>query len=170
MSGYLVAVQAGPDASRALSPAAAQSAAAAGEHVVNEDELRAHQAALEAEPDNAALAARLGNLYYDAHRFEDAIPYYQRAWAIDSRNVSLSTDLGTALWYSGKPDEALAQYERSLSIAPAHPETMLNMGIVFLEGKRDAKRAIEVWQRLLASNPRYSDREKVERLLAKARG
>ncbi len=121
------------------------------------------------DPKNAQAAVQLGNLLYDAGRYAEAVSPYQQAFALDPKSVSVSTDLGTALWYSGRADEALAQYEKSLAIDPTHAQTLFNRGIVFQDGKQNLPQAIQSWERLLAANPSYPDRARVEQMLEQAR-
>ncbi len=121
------------------------------------------------DPRDAQAATRLGNLLYDAGRYADAVPYYRQAFAVDATNVGLSTDLGTALFYAGRPDEAIAQFEKSLALDPTHPQTLFNLGVVRRDGKQDVAGAVQAWEKLLASNPTYPDRAKVQQLLDQAR-
>jgi predicted Zn-dependent protease len=137
--------------------------------VVDEQHVRALRDILAKDPRNAQAAVQLGNHLYDAGRYAEAVGPYQQAFALDSGNVNVSTDLGTALWYSGKPDEALQQYERSLAIQADHAQTLFNQGIVRLEGKGDAAKAIQSWEKLLAAHPNYPERAKVEQLLEQTR-
>ena len=94
---------------------------------------------------------------------------YGQAFAADPGNVNLSTDLGTSLWYSGKPDDAIAQFSKSLAINPTHAQTLFNLGIVKRDGKHDAAGAVQAWEKLLAANPTYVDRDKVQQLLEQVR-
>ena len=119
---------------------------------------------MQVNPDDARAPYYLGNLLFDAGRYSEAVGPYQQAFALDSGNVNLSTDLGTALWYSGKPDEAIAQLNKSLAINPTHPQTLFNLGIVKRDGKQDAAGAAQAWEKLLAANPSYVDRDKVQQL------
>ena len=112
---------------------------------------------------------QLGHLYYDSGRFAEAVGPYRQAFAADPRNVNLSTDLGTALWYSGRPDEAIAQFTRSLAIDPTHPQTLFNLGIVKRDGKQDYAGAVQAWEKLLAANPSYPERDKVEQLIGQVK-
>ena len=80
---------------------------------------------------------QLGNLYFDAERFDDAVKWYEEALTIDPQNVNASTDLGIAYYYTNQPDRALAQFDRSLAIDPKHSKTLLNIGIVRAFGKQD---------------------------------
>ena len=56
---------------------------------------------LKSKPNDAALLAQIGNLYYDAHVFPVAIDYYQKALAIDPKNSAVRTDMATAMFYMG---------------------------------------------------------------------
>jgi tetratricopeptide (TPR) repeat protein len=108
-----------------------------------------------AEPQNAAVRVELGNLYFDAERYDAAIPWYQAALKIDPKNVNASTDLGVA-YYSlpeSQPDRALAQFDESLKIDPRHLKTLLNQGIVRAFGKRDLAGAADSWERVVAIAP-----------------
>ncbi|HOC19014.1 MAG TPA: tetratricopeptide repeat protein [Vicinamibacterales bacterium] len=137
--------------------------------LLDERAVQALRDILARDPKNVQAAIQLGNLYYDAGRYAEAVAPYQQALALDPSNVHVSTDLGTALHYSGRPDEALAQYEKSLAIDPNHAQTLFNQGIVRLDGKQDAPRAIQSWERLLAVNPEYPERARVQQLLEQTR-
>jgi cytochrome c-type biogenesis protein CcmH/NrfG len=104
-------------------------------------------------PDNAAIRVELGNLYFDAERFDAAIPWYEAAAKLDPKNVSASTDLAVAYYYTDQVDRALAQIDRSLSADPRHLKTLLNQGIIRAFGKKDLAGAAESWQRVVAISP-----------------
>jgi tetratricopeptide (TPR) repeat protein len=112
------------------------------------DERRAAALVAAAQKDSTDAASRvqLGNLYFDAERFSDAVTWYENALAVDPRNVNVSTDLGIAYYYMNQADRALAQFERSLAIDPKHTKTLLNIGIVRAFGKQDLEGAAKAWQ------------------------
>lgn len=134
--------------------------------VADEGELQAYRNILASDPKNLRANVELGNRLYDAARYAEAIPYYQQAFALDPRNVNISTDLGTALFYAGRADEALSQLDKSLAIDPAHAQTLFNIGIIRRDGKKDAKGAVEAWERLLKVAPSYPEAERVRTLIA----
>jgi tetratricopeptide (TPR) repeat protein len=92
-------------------------------------------------------------VYFDAERFDLAIPWYEQAVALDPKNVDASTDLGVCYYYANQIDRALAQLDHSLSIDPRHAKTLLNQGIVRAFGKNDLTGAAESWQRVVAIAP-----------------
>jgi tetratricopeptide (TPR) repeat protein len=127
-------------------------------------------AALKVDPKNSATLIQLGNLYYDHQVYAEAIQYYARALEMDPKNINVRTDLGTAYWYSGFPDRAVTEYEKSLAIDAAHVNTVFNMGVVRLEGLKDAKGAVKYFEKTLTLQATPQQREKAQELLAKARG
>jgi cytochrome c-type biogenesis protein CcmH/NrfG len=169
ISGYILGAGQAPN--RYVPPAPA-SASLPHDHpatVLNENELQAFRDILAADPRNARAAIELGNRFYDAGRYGEAIPYYRQALAAEPRNANVSTDLATALYYSGRIDEALQQLNASLAMDATHAQTLFNLGIVRRDGKKDAKGAVEAWERLLKAHPGYPEAEHVRTLLAQAR-
>lgn len=102
---------------------------------------------------DADARVQLGNLYFDAERYAEAIQWYDAALKVDPKNINASTDLGIAYYYTNKPDLALAQFEKSLAIDPKHSKTLLNVGIVRAFGKEDLEGAAQAWQKVLELAP-----------------
>lgn len=111
------------------------------------------RAQAEQRPRDPQPRIELGNLYFDAERYQDAITWYEEALKLDPENVSVSTDLGISYYYTDQPDRALAQFEQSLKIDPAHTKTILNVGIVRAFGKQDLAGAMAAWQRVVELAP-----------------
>ena len=109
--------------------------------------------AADSNPRDAATRVRLGNMYFDAGRFDDAAKWYGASLDIDPRNADASTDLGIAYYYMNQPDRALAQFQRSLAVDPKHSKTLLNIGIVRAWGKQDLEGAARAWQQVIDVAP-----------------
>ena len=124
---------------------------------------------LKADPTNAGLLERIGNVYYDAHQFPTAIDYYQRALKVEPANTTVRTDMATAYWYTGNADTAIAEFQKSLSYEPNKANTLFNLGFVEWQGKMDIDKAVATWQKLLDTNPNYEGKEKVLELMAQAK-
>lgn len=151
----------------AATPSPAPSAAAQTPSAAPLDEAevaRLRQQA-EAEPSSAAPRVALGNLYFDAERFTDAVTWYEAAIELDGRNADVSTDLGVSYYYTNQPDRALAQFERSLAIDPNHTKTMLNLGIVRAFGKQDLDGATKAWEQVVAIAPSSAEGQAARRAL-----
>jgi tetratricopeptide (TPR) repeat protein len=121
--------------------------------VTTEADFETLKGAVERAPQNAALVTTLANKYYDAGRYEDAILYYQKALTLDPGNVNLMTDLGTAHFYAGRPDEAIGLYNRSLAIDPRHVQSLHNLVVVNIQGKKDPAAARAALDRLKSVDP-----------------
>lgn len=138
-------------------PAASSAPAAPqqGQAVVPLDEALAADLRTRAEQDRTDAASRvqLGNMYFDAGRFQEAAGWYEDALRIDPRNPDVSTDLGIAYYYTNQPDRALRQFDHSLSVDPKHSKTLLNLGVVRAFGKQDLKGAAEAWQQVVDLAP-----------------
>jgi cytochrome c-type biogenesis protein CcmH/NrfG len=104
-------------------------------------------------PADAETRVELGNMYFDAGRYQDAATWYEQALKLHPKDANVSTDLGISYYYMNDPDRALAQFDRSLEIDPKHAKTLLNVGIVRAFGKQDMKGAAEVWQKILMVAP-----------------
>lgn len=114
-------------------------------------------AVAERDPSDAAARATLGDLFFDAERFQDAIAWYEAALALDGQDVNVSTDLGVSYYYTNQPDRALDQFAHSLEVDPEHIKTMLNMGIVRAFGKQDLAGAADAWERVIGLAPDSSE-------------
>ncbi len=124
---------------------------------------------LKSNPQDFDVLAKLGNLYYDSQAYPQAIDYYEKALVVQPNNADVRTDLGTSYWYTGDADKAIASFEKALAVRPNHPGTLFNLGIVKWQGKNDPKGAVVVWEKLLATNPDYPQKEQVQTLIERAK-
>jgi tetratricopeptide (TPR) repeat protein len=137
----------------------------AGQQAKALDEARVQQLTtiLNSDPRNAGAMVQLGNTYFDAERYADAIGWYEKSLAIDPKNPDASTDLGVSYYYSGRPDDALKQFEKSLQIDPRHTKTLLNKGIVLAFGKQDLNGASEAWKKVVELAPNSPEAQAAQR-------
>jgi cytochrome c-type biogenesis protein CcmH/NrfG len=164
--GWIVGSQQAAPPRAAAAPAAAQSSASGQQQsapVLDQSRVDALRSTAERNPNDAETRVQLGDLYFDAEKFEDAIRWYEEALKIDPRNVNASTDLGISFYYLNQPDRALAQFDRSLAIDPKHSKTLLNIGIVRAFGKQDLDGAAQAWQRVVEVAPADSPEAKAAR-------
>ncbi len=122
------------------------------------------------DPKNAMPKIELGNLYFDAERYQDAARWYAAALALDESNADVSTDLGVSFYYLNQPDRALEQFDKSLKINPKHSKTLLNLGIVRAFGKQDLKGAAKAWEEVIAVAPKSPEGQAARRALDAMKG
>ena len=169
IAGWII----GTEQAKPAAPAAAQAAAAPAPAaspstraaIVDDAKVNALKSVAEKEPTNAKPRIELGNLYFDAERYDDAIMWYEAAVKLSPRDVNLSTDLGVCYYYTNQPDKALAQFDKSLAIDPKHPKTLLNVGIVRAFGKQDLAGATRAWEQVLAIDPNSPEGQAAKRAL-----
>ena len=123
---------------------------------------------LKSDPTNPDLLTSIGNLYYDAQQYPIAIDFYGRALQSRPSDAAVRTDMATAYWYLGNADAAIAEFNKALHFAPNNPNTLFNLGLVKWQGKRDGTGAIADWEKLLAANPDYEGKAKVQQMLQEA--
>ena len=158
IAGWVIGSQQAPAARPSVPAAAAPSAAAPGSAQqapppLDESRVSALKVTAENNPKDAESRVQLGNLFFDAERYPEAIQWYDAALKVDPGNINASTDLGIAYYYTNKPDLALAQFEKSLAIDPKHSKTLLNVGIVRAFGKEDLEGAAAAWQKVIEFAP-----------------
>lgn len=117
------------------------------------------------EPSNAGPRTELGNMYFDAERYSDAIRWYSEAVKLNPKDANLSTDLGVSYYYTNQPDKALEQFGKSLEADPKHLKTLLNMGIVKAFGKQDLAGAEAAWQQVIQMAPDSPEGQSAKRAL-----
>jgi cytochrome c-type biogenesis protein CcmH/NrfG len=157
LAGWVIGSQQTASRSPVATPAPAAASAPAGSasRAIPLDEAKV--ASLEdlagRQPSDAGPRVQLGNLYFDAERFGEAITWYTDALKLNPSDVNVSTDLGVSYYYTDQPDRALEQFDRSLALDPVHTKTILNMGIVKAFGKQDLKGAAEAWAKVVELAP-----------------
>ena len=104
-------------------------------------------------PDNAQVWVRLGNLYFDTDRVDEAIEAYQRSLALVPGNADVLTDLGVMYRRKGRPREAIKAFDRAIRVNPRQEAAYFNKGVVFLHDLKEPDGAIEAWEELLRVNP-----------------
>jgi cytochrome c-type biogenesis protein CcmH/NrfG len=169
IAGWVIGAQQATMRTPAAVPAASTAAPAneTSTRAVSLDEAQvtALKSAASGQPTNAQPRVQLGNLYFDAERYDDAIKWYTEAQTLLPNDVNVSTDLGVCYYYTNQPDKALAQFDRSLKLDANHAKTLLNVGIVRAFGKQDLEGATAVWQKLLKLAPDSPEGQAAKRAL-----
>jgi tetratricopeptide (TPR) repeat protein len=169
IAGWIIgsqqAVARPPAAAVAQQAPASGAGATARAAVLDETQVNALKTVAEREASNATPRVQLGNLYFDAERYDDAIKWYGDALKLAPGDVNVSTDLGVSYYYSNQPDKALTQFDRSLKLDPKHAKTLLNVGIVKAFGKQDLDGAEAAWKQVLAIAPDSPEGQAAKRAL-----
>jgi len=170
IAGWIIGThQGGPPAAQPpAAPQTSQQTPPAGEPppaVLNENQVSAFKAMTEREPSNPAPRVQLGNLYYDAQRWDDAVKWYSEALKLKPTDVDVSTDLAMCYFNLNQTDKALEQLDKSLAIDPKHTKTLFNVGYVRAMGKQDLPGAQKAWETLIQTAPNSPEGQKAKEML-----
>jgi tetratricopeptide (TPR) repeat protein len=146
-------------------PAAAAAPAQQAAPPLDEAKVKAFLSVAERDPGNATPRVELGDLYFNAERFDEAVKWYEEALTINANDVRVSTQLGMSYYYTNQTDRALQQLERSIKIDPKHAETWLDLGFVRAFGRQDLTGAEQAWQQVLALAPEGREGQAAKRAL-----
>jgi cytochrome c-type biogenesis protein CcmH/NrfG len=108
---------------------------------------------LELNPEDASVWAELGHLYFDTHRFEEAIDAYQRSLAIEPDNPAVLTDLGVMYRRSGDSKKAVQTFDQAVAVSPGFETALFNKGVVLMADLNDLAGAMAAWEELVRVNP-----------------
>lgn len=133
-----------------------------------QQELAALKAALAENPADFPALVRLANLNHDAGQFAEAVDLYARALEVRPEDVNVRTDMAICLREIGRVDDAIAEFRTSLTHDPGHWQTWLNLGIVSLFDRQDAKTAGEAFAQVEKLNPGYQDLPRLKEAVRQA--
>ena len=108
---------------------------------------------LQRNPNDLGALVNLADLYFDAGKFAQALPYYKRAIALDPDNPDTRTDYATALHGAGQDLASIHELESVLARHPGFPEALFNEGIVASAIGRRSE-AIGAFTKFLAVAPK----------------
>jgi tetratricopeptide (TPR) repeat protein len=158
--GFLVGWMVGSQATRQLPPAASApvQASTQQQQAPQAPALDSQRAAdlerqANAQPANATVRLELANLYHDAERFEQAIPWYEGVMKLTPNDVDASTDLAVCYFYTNQTERAITQVDHSLKVDPKHLKSILNRGIFLAFGRNDLDGAKKAWEQVIALAP-----------------
>jgi len=148
--GWIIGSQQGASRPAPPNPAVANSPSTQGFDADRAAEL---QRQADAQPTSADVRVQLAELYFDAERFDQAVPWYEAAFRLDPVNAEVSTNLALAYFATTQIDRALAQLDRSLAIDPQNVKALFSQGVVRARGKQDLAGAAQSWQRVVDVAP-----------------
>jgi cytochrome c-type biogenesis protein CcmH/NrfG len=156
--GWVLGTQNATSTARVAAPVAQSAPAAAAPAAqqpapLDQARVQALQTVAQGDAKNIESRVQLGNLFFDAEQYPQAITWYEQALKLNPADTNVSTDLGVAYYYTNQPDRALAQFDHSLGTDPKHIKTLLNVGIVRAFGKNDLAGAAKAWEEVVAISP-----------------
>lgn len=114
------------------------------------------QAAIALDPENVDVQLSLGDLYMAKGDIDAAIKAYCDTIVIDGENYLSYSKVGLALWEKDYLEESLVAFHKAIELNPEFDIAQNNIGVVYLDGFGDSKRALEYFETACALNPNYT--------------
>ncbi len=108
------------------------------------------------DPKNVQAWTQLGNDYFDTNQPQKAVEAYGQVLAIQPANADVLTDQGVMYRALGQFDKAVENFRKANEANPRHLQSLFNLGIVYAYDLKQPKKAIEVWEKLVATDPSSS--------------
>ena len=117
-------------------------------------------------PSDYSALVGLGNSYYDAGRWAEAVPWYERALQVNPEDTNVRTDLGTAHLYSGNPERAKQEWFKVLEQDPNKVETHYNLAVLYSQANPpDLEAAAREWETVIRVAPNSEQARQAEKQL-----
>lgn len=110
------------------------------------------QRILKERPNDAKAFAQVGDIYFDQHKFNDAIEHYKKAIALEPQDVDSYNDLGLSYHYTGRSDEGLKYVEEGIQKNPNYQRAWLTKGFI-LAIKGNIPEARNAWEKAYKIDP-----------------
>ncbi|MDQ2871463.1 MAG: tetratricopeptide repeat protein [Acidobacteriota bacterium] len=161
IGGYFAGGAGQPPGAGPLGPSA--SVAAAGGAA---DSLRAEIAR---DPENPRLWTALGNAYYDAEDWDQAVNAYEKALRKSPKDGALLSDLAAAYRNRGEFRRAIATFERARAADPAQWQALLNLVLIHAFDEKDAAAAQRALDELKRRYPDIPNTDRIQEQISRLR-
>jgi len=105
------------------------------------------------DPKNAQAWTQLGNDYFDTNQPQKAVEAYGHVLAIQPGNPDVLTDQGVMYRALGQFDKAVENFRKANEANPRHLQSLFNLGVVYAYDLKQPKKAIEAWEKVVATDP-----------------
>jgi tetratricopeptide (TPR) repeat protein len=122
-----------------------------------EDAIIEYKKAIALDRYNASTLNRLGLVYHQSQKLNDAERFYREALKQNPYFLEVLNNIGTVEYARQRYDNALDQYQKALKIRPESPTILLNLGACLFDMKR-YEEAIQATRHAIEIDPRVLDK------------
>jgi tetratricopeptide (TPR) repeat protein len=112
-----------------------------------------YEAAIKLDSSFAPARVNLGTLRLMQGRAADALALFTEAVRLQPDNADARNNLGRLLFAQGKPDESIDHLRAALRAQPSHVAAHFNLGTALLQGRNDARGAIDQFREAIGLRP-----------------
>ncbi len=112
-------------------------------------------AALHLTENKAQVYQAIADVYYDISNLDEAVNYYEIALQNDVKNPRAYSRLAMAYWEKDSIERAIINYTKAIDLDPEYDIAYNNLGVVFLDGLGDIKRAKTHFETAIDINQAY---------------
>lgn len=125
------------------------------------------KAAIKKNPKDIPSLVQLGDIYYDAGDYKNAITYYEKSLKLDPKNYDVLTNLGSSYFKLNNLDKTLQVFQKVNQERPDQAMAWFNLGVVY-KAKGDTPNMRFAWERYLALEPTGEQADMVRQELSGA--
>ncbi|WP_242342519.1 tetratricopeptide repeat protein [Anaeromyxobacter terrae] len=111
------------------------------------------QQAVAQDPKNVQAWSQLGNDYFDTNQPQKAVEAYAHVLEAQPNNSDVLTDQGVMYRALGQFDKAVENFKKANEANPRHLQSLFNLGVVYAYDLKQPKKAIEAWEKVVATDP-----------------
>ncbi len=121
---------------------------------------------LDTNPEDAGLMAAMGNVYFDASRWDEARGWYEKSLVASAGDPDVMTDLAVVFRNLGQPKQSVELLDQVIAASPEHWQAWFNKVIVLnfdLHEHDAAAQALESLKELKKTNAAIPDLSGLEK-------
>ncbi len=127
------------------------------EHIKDLDaSVSSYQTAYILNPEDIDICLNLGNVFFEKGSYDNALTVYKKALENSPYNARLHCNLGYLYWGKGNLEEAIKEYEKAIKYDNTYDIAYNNLGVIYLDDLGRVKKAIELFESAIRSNPNYA--------------
>lgn len=106
-------------------------------------------------PNCADTYSALGDLYFDEEEYGLAIENYTKSLSLNPNDAYIYSKYATSLWQKDMTEEAIVAYKTAIDKDETYAPAYNNLGVVYLDGKKDLFSAKDAFEEAVKQSPEY---------------
>lgn len=117
--------------------------------------IQMYKQSISLDPNCADTYSSLGDLYFDEENYELAMENYTKSLSLNPNDAYIYNKYATSLWQKDMTEEAIIAYKTAIDKDDAYAPAYNNLGVVYLDGKKDLFSAKDSFEEAIKKSPEY---------------